>query len=268
MSEEKKTFRGKILKAGAYRLNEEERANDKYDNTHRYSIQVGENDYISMGKGKMDNFMVKDDDEKWQVLGKGSEVKVVYTEREGKNGKVFKNSGKSKLTVIDLVPGERFERKEGNKGKTGGGSYSKDNVGMQTGHAVNGACALDGYKKVPSVETAVAIHEVTQQLTERYQEAHPELTKGSVGATVGNAVLNACRIIGRTTKMSVDDLNKVASNILAKLSGPLLEELKEAQSTPQDSDDDPSSDDGNEENDSEEGEAPEIDEWEQDIPFN
>lgn len=84
----------------------------------------------------------------------------------------------------------------------GGGSRSggkKDNSGMETGHALNGALNLrrSGLTVPPVVEVAKVVHDVTKHL--KLDAAQDPANKGmsdyDLGAMVGHAVLNATRDI-------------------------------------------------------------------------
>ena len=81
--------------------------------------------------------------------------------------------------------------------RSGGGK--KDNSGMETGHALNGALNLrrSGLTMPPVVEVAKVVHDVTKHL--KHDAAQDPANKGmsdyDLGAMVGHAVLNATRDI-------------------------------------------------------------------------
>lgn len=81
--------------------------------------------------------------------------------------------------------------------RSGGGK--KDNSGMETGHALNGALNLrrSGLTMPPVVEIAKVVHDVTKHL--KLDAAQDPANKGmsdyDLGAMVGHAVLNATRDI-------------------------------------------------------------------------
>lgn len=85
----------------------------------------------------------------------------------------------------------------GGSGK--GGGFKKDNSGMETGHALNGALNLrrNGLTMPPVVEIAKVVHDVTKHL--KLDAAQDPANKGmsdyDLGAMVGHAVLNATRDI-------------------------------------------------------------------------
>ncbi|UTC25225.1 hypothetical protein P7_035 [Pectobacterium phage vB_PcaM_P7_Pc] len=91
---------------------------------------------------------------------------------------------------------------KGSGGAGAGGSkggFKKDNSGMETGHALNGALNLrrSGLTIPPVVEVAKVVHDVTKHL--KLDAANDPANKGmsdyDLGAMVGHAVLNATRDI-------------------------------------------------------------------------
>lgn len=91
---------------------------------------------------------------------------------------------------------------KGSAGTGAGGSkggFKKDNSGMETGHALNGALNLrrSGLTIPPVVEVAKVVHDVTKHL--KLDAANDPANKGmsdyDLGAMVGHAVLNATRDI-------------------------------------------------------------------------
>jgi len=99
---------GKIKKAGAYPLPAPKTLTfngQSKEVTHRHTIQMETGEWVSFGESHLDAFMVKDDDDKWKVLGEGSEVLIKYTA----NGD-YKNAKKANLTVLELVEGKKFEK--------------------------------------------------------------------------------------------------------------------------------------------------------------
>lgn len=87
----------------------------------------------------------------------------------------------------------------GSAGNSRSGGGKKDNSGMETGHALNGALNLrrSGLTIPPVVEVAKVVHDVTKYL--KQEAANDPANKGmsdyDLGAMVGHAVLNATRDI-------------------------------------------------------------------------
>lgn len=101
-----------------------------------------------------------------------------------------------------------------NYDKPAGKTYTKDNSGMETGHALNAAFywgASPGQLKSKAKE----MHTLTVRLKERYAE-HMErpAAEYGIGAATGNAVLLACRY---KQGESVEVLEATAWAILTKV---------------------------------------------------
>lgn len=112
--------------------------------------------------------------------------------------------------------------KGGNAESKAGSRFKKDNSGMETGHAINGALNLvrKGLSDAPVVEIAKVIHDVTKSLKEVFKNL--ESTKGmseyDIGAMVGHAVLNATRDIevtgGDTPSDIYNKLEEYSTNLM------------------------------------------------------
>lgn len=104
-----------------------------------------------------------------------------------------------------------------------------DPIGVSTGHALNALqIILDrGFKVDDPLSVAKTLHVVTIELKKEYAQA-TNRTEDEVGASVGNAVLNACRRIDKKTK--VDDfaaaITAEAKDVLTNLAEPLYDWIK------------------------------------------
>lgn len=135
------TYNGKLKKVGCYKLDEPKTfayQGKSIVNTHRLAVET-DIGWIGFGETNNEDFIVKDDEGKWKILGSGSEVVIKYTE----NGN-FKNAKKSSLMILDLVEGEKFTKETGVAGQTpmrgkGGGNF---NLGIELGHAANNATQM------------------------------------------------------------------------------------------------------------------------------
>jgi hypothetical protein len=110
-------IQGKIAKAGAYPLKVNKTVNFKGVDkifTHRHTIQMESGEWIGFGESHLDNFLVKDDDDKFQVLGEGSEVLIKYE----LNGE-FRNAKKTNLVVLELVVGTKFQAPQSQQASQG-----------------------------------------------------------------------------------------------------------------------------------------------------
>ena len=118
-----------------------------------------------------------------------------------------------------------------------------DQVGVETGHAINGlAILLDrGYKTDNELETAKMIHAATVQAKKAEAERTGKSIE-SVGSSAGNAILNACRRVDLSTSNLHEGLVAQAQIVLVELAEPLYafisgegtaKEEKPAQSIPE-----------------------------------
>lgn len=104
-----------------------------------------------------------------------------------------------------------------------------DPIGVETGHSINALqIILDrGFKVDDPLGVAKTLHVVTIELKKEYAQA-TNRTEDEVGASVGNAVLNACRRIDKKTK--VDDfaaaITAEAKDVLTNLAEPLYDWIK------------------------------------------
>lgn len=104
-----------------------------------------------------------------------------------------------------------------------------DPIGVETGHSINALQILldRGFKVDDPLGVAKTLHVVTIELKKEYAQA-TNRTEEEVGASVGNAVLNACRRIDKKTK--VDDfaaaITTEAKNVLTNLAEPLYNWIK------------------------------------------
>lgn len=84
-----------------------------------------------------------------------------------------------------------------NGGSKGTGTFKKDNSGMETGHALNGALNLrrSGLTIPPVIEVAKVVHDVTKLLKSDALKdpANKGMSDYDIGAMCGHAVLNATR---------------------------------------------------------------------------
>lgn len=154
-----KKIQGKIAKAGAYPLKAPKTVkfgNEEKTFTHRHTIQMETGEWIGFGESDLADFVVKDDNDKWAVLGTGSEVLIKYEE----NGD-FKNAKKANLVVLDLVVGEKFEGSQQSSNNAPSNNSKGDNVNpAEVGQCLNLAVevlGLDGKQLLDDTEVTKAI---------------------------------------------------------------------------------------------------------------
>lgn len=128
----------------------------------------------------------------------GTEVSVTLSQEQvsqiQKGGRMTgMRSGEGKIVSGFKAYGPKGS--SGGKGSSAGGK--RDNTGVETGHAINGALILRrrGFNGPSAVEVSFVVHDVTKQL--KHDFANDESTRGmseyDIGAMVGHAVLNATR---------------------------------------------------------------------------
>lgn len=177
--------------------------NDKYQNTHRASVRIGEdwvnNINIKTKEGfdpqvRFNNGTQGKPD--WQALEVGDNVRLVVNESEA-NGKTYYNGAVSKIKLIKKGSSVKTKSTEG--GGVVKETYKpRDNSGVETGHALNGALNLvrNGVVERDSdeiVSSAQIVHNITVELKKEYAKMNPQMSEYDIGAMVGHAVLNATR---------------------------------------------------------------------------
>ncbi|QQG33341.1 hypothetical protein [Pectobacterium phage PcCB7V] len=147
-----------------------------------------------------------------EILSLSDTGAVVKDENGNEVSVVLNKEQIAQVQVGGRLAGQRAEdgtlsgfKAYGPKGSAGAGAggskggFKKDNSGMETGHALNGALNLrrSGLTIPPVVEVAKVVHDVTKHL--KLDAAKDPANKGmsdyDLGAMVGHAVLNATRDI-------------------------------------------------------------------------
>lgn len=167
-------------------------------------------------KGNFENLQVKVDD-KYVNIERGVEVSIDIDKVDEYKGKTYYNTKKSRITVISTegvqAKAPASTGKAGASGDTGG-FKKKDTSGMETGHALNGALYLkrNGVKG-EVIDLAKLVHDVTVSLkAEIAKERNVPVTDYDLGASVGHAVLNACRDSGKAA--TAETLTTAAKGVL------------------------------------------------------
>lgn len=151
-------------------------------------------------KGNTEDLRCKDSDGNWHTIERGVEVSVDVTVSQGANGKTYYNAKKAAITVVSTDGVVKKESSNSNSKPTPEKkAYTpRDTTGMEVGHAVNGGFELvrSGAPLSP-VEAAKVVHNATLALkAEEAKKRGVELTNYDVGASVGHAILNACKNSG------------------------------------------------------------------------
>lgn len=223
-------YTGKVIKVSSKKLAQP----DAYQNEYRYSIQLDDNNWYSLGAGKYADLKVEDDDKKYKTLGIGSEILIKYE----LNGD-FRNSKRSLITILNLVEGRPYQPgqnqaqgQQGNRpaqagGQSGGSSYTRDTTGIETGHAGNGALLFLGpnSKSGEYLATAKEIHALTVELKAWYRTTFPKVSEYDAGAASGNAILNALQLVKAQGK-GLDAVLTYAKGWIGNVAQPLGDHIR------------------------------------------
>lgn len=257
--------------------------------THRASLvlkekgakQDAKGTWISLGdielKEGYENLQVKDGDT-WITIEKGVEVSIDIDKVDTKGDKTYYNTKKSRITVLSTEGVQKKENKSGGTGVSGntGNKQSfkkRDTVGLETGHAVNGALELirNGVKG-EAFDIAGVVQSATVTLkAEVAKERGVDIGDYDLGASVGHAILNACKDHSGKT-VSVEDLIETAREVLAlsdKVANAIrgaAEQPKKEEAKKEPKKEEPKQEPKQEEPKDDDGDAPGMD-FDEDIPF-
>ncbi|URC22375.1 hypothetical protein CHUUTOTORO_02900 [Serratia phage vB_SmaM-ChuuTotoro] len=122
----------------------------------------------------------------------------------------------------NILSGFKAYGPAGQGGASGGksaGSFKKDNSGIETGHAINGALNLkrNGHPQ-EVLELAKIVHDTTVSLkaSERARDENKGVSDYDIGAAVGHAVLNATRDVKPQDDLA-EALTTYATGLLARV---------------------------------------------------
>lgn len=195
---------------------------DRFDNNFRRSFQV-DDVWYSMGGCRTDKWNVKIGND-FKVLGVGSTV-AFKAEQSGD----FWN-GKS-LMVLELVEGDNT--KSSSPSQENKAAYTpkpRNDTGIQIGHSVNGAMNfLITWGVEASNENIISygkkVHGATEKLKKEHKEANPEMSDYDASASVGNAILNACKLVGTEVDFE-QGVYEIAKDLLENVVKPLGEFIR------------------------------------------
>lgn len=185
-------------------------------------------------------------------------IATVNDEKNGPGGVLLTDEQLAQVQVggrlaafVDLSTGNIINsfKAYGPAGQGGGSGGKKtggyDQVGVETGHAINGLKELlgAGYKVKDELETAQAIHRATVEMKAFVAERTGKpVDSNPVGASAGNSILVACSRFNAKSEVTQTTILEKAKEVYQTLSEPLYEYIsglgkevaqKPAQSAPE-----------------------------------
>ncbi len=217
-------FSGKVVKIGIFELKETQKVGWFADKTHSVvcKVDADHKGWISINSVKKDEtkditWRSKINDE-WTEIWEGATVEFMYDEDD--NG-YWKRKDKTYIDVVkngDQKPESyKYHRAKGKADTPQNQAYQKkDYSGVEIGHALN--CALWVKKhKLADIDGILSLsknlHDITKNLKKEYKEKNPKMSDYDLGASVGNAVLNACRV-GGTEKTIEKNAKKILDELV------------------------------------------------------
>ena len=190
--------------------------------------------YISLGikEGREPNIAINQgtkDSPKWVQIQETDEVKVIVTEKVVGDKTYYS----AKRTGIKLLKKNATPGQQSQQSATHNTSQVKakfNSAGIQLGHSVNGAMNfLITWGVEGSNENIVSygkkVHGVTEKLKKEHKEANPDMSDYDASASVGNAILNACKLVG-TEQDFEQGVYEIAKDLLENVVKPLGEFIR------------------------------------------
>ena len=212
--------------------------NLEYGITHTASLLIGGTyiNYISLGikEGREANIAINQgtkDSPKWVQIQETDEVKVIVTEKVVGDKTYYS----AKRTSIKLLKKNAAPGQQSQQSTSGGntGSYQtkpRNDSGIKLGHSVNGAMNfLITWGVEPSNENIISygkkVHGATEKLSKEHKEANPDMSDYDASASVGNAILNACKLVGTEADFE-QGVYEIAKDLLENVVKPLGEFIR------------------------------------------
>lgn len=213
--------------------------NIEYGITHTASLLIGGTyiNYISLGikDGREPNIAINQgtkDSPKWVQIQETDEVKVIVTEKVV-GDKVYYSAKRTgiKLLKKNATPGQQSQQSSGQSG--GQSSFTakpRNDSGIKLGHSVNGAMNfLITWGVEASNENIISygkkVHGATEKLSKEHKEANPDMSDYDASASVGNAILNACKLVGTEADFE-QGVYEIAKDLLENVVKPLGEYIR------------------------------------------
>ena len=210
--------------------------NLEYGITHTASLLIGGTyiNYISLGikEGREPNIAINQgtkDSPKWVQIQETDEVKVIVTEKVV-GDKVYYSAKRTgiKLLKKNATPGQQSQQSATHN--TSQVKAKFNSAGIQIGHSVNGAMNfLITWGVEGSNENIVSygkkVHGVTEKLKKEHKASNPDMSDYDASASVGNAILNACKLVGTETDFE-QGVYEIAKDLLENVVKPLGEFIR------------------------------------------
>ena len=192
--------------------------------------------YISLGikEGREANIAINQgtkDSPKWVQIQETDEVKVIVTEKVV-GDKVYYSAKRTgiKLLKKNATPGQQSQQ---STSASNTGSYQakpRNDSGIQLGHSVNGAMNfLITWGVEASNENIISygkkVHGATEKLKKEHKAANPDMSDYDASASVGNAILNACKLVGTESDFE-QGVYEIAKDLLENVVKPLGEFIR------------------------------------------
>lgn len=208
--------------------------NGPWTPTHRYNLIV-DGQPISLGMGDKDGvspkqqIRAKDNEDNYHTLVKGLVVSVEVEEMPEYNGKPQFRANTGDVVIMDASGAEAPAPAAG--GAPAAPYKPKDMTGVEIGHAINGAMNVlltfgGDASNDNIVRYAGSVHNVTVKLKKEVATANPDKSEYDVGASVGHAVLNACKLVGLEADFE-PTLEGIAKDLLDNVVAPVEKYIKE-----------------------------------------
>ena len=192
--------------------------------------------YISLGikEGREANIAINQgtkDSPKWVQIQETDEVKVIVTEKVV-GDKTYYSAKRTgiKLLKKNATPDQQSQQSTGQSGQNSFTAKPRNDSGIKLGHSVNGAmnflitCGVEASNE-NIISYGKKVHGATEKLSKEHKEANPDMSDYDASASVGNAILNACKLVG-TEQDFEQGVYAIAKDLLENVVKPLGEYIR------------------------------------------
>lgn len=185
-------------------LSVKELTNDKFDNTHKFGIRIGDdwvnNVNVKTKEGMQPQIRINTGSKvspKWESVDVGDTVRIIVTPSEY-NGKTYYNSATSKIKLLEKGQGAPAQQSTGKPQPTGGSSNTyakKDDTPIVAGNARTAASAwMARFDGVDMKETIKFFAEVSHKARIAVKSDNPDMSDFEVGVAVGQGTVIAAQL--------------------------------------------------------------------------